>query len=138
MPANIACFSFQRYGCSSAFIRISLNAYYVNRFFKKDHFQRYGLIRPGLSDNLDIFTISCFNQSRKEMLMNAQDTIAKMIKDTGTKKGDLAAAAGMLGSQLSAVLKNDMRVSTFIRVIEGMGFTLILEKDDVRYEVHND
>lgn len=70
--------------------------------------------------------------------MNAQDTIAKMIKDTGTKKGDLAAAAGMLGSQLSAVLKNDMRVSTFIRVIEGMGFTLILEKDDVRYEVHND
>ena len=70
--------------------------------------------------------------------MNAQDTIAKMIKDTGTKKGDLAVASGMLGSQLSAVLKNDMRVSTFIRVIEGMGFTLVLEKDDVRYEVHND
>lgn len=61
--------------------------------------------------------------------MKARDAIDKIKKERGVTQAELAKLAGMTGqTTVSEYLKRDMKISVFVRLVNALGYDVVLKK----------
>ena len=71
--------------------------------------------------------------------MNVNEILNQIIANEHLRKLDVANRASMSQSQFSTLLKSDMRISTLIRILNVLGYSIVIRKnnDDTEYELKN-
>lgn len=69
----------------------------------------------------------------------SKDIITTLMKMTGTKQTQLAEILGFKNqSNVSEILKRDMKFSVFIKMLDALGFEIVIQKKAVPIQISVD